>query len=69
MCLLQRSSFRAEKLEQPCLAAAENHRLQRGTGLCRLVEVEAPKAENTGPVSISPDSLVRLDRALTVSLW
>jgi glycosyltransferase involved in cell wall biosynthesis len=61
-------SSSAEKLEKLCLAAAENHRLQQGTGLCRLFEVEAPKTENAGPVSISPDSL-RLDRASTVSIW
>jgi hypothetical protein len=62
-------SCSAEKLEKLCLAAAENNRLQQGTGLCRSFEVEAPKTENTGPVSISPDSLMRLDRASTVSIW
>jgi len=62
-------SCSAEKLEKLCLAAAENHRLQQGTGLCRLFAVEAPKTENTGPVSISPDSLMRSDRASTVSIW
>jgi glycosyltransferase involved in cell wall biosynthesis len=59
----------AEKLEKLCLAAAENHRLQQGTGLCRSSEVETRKTENTGSVSISPDSAVRLDRASTVSIW
>jgi hypothetical protein len=37
--------------------------------LCRLLEVEAPKTENTGPVSISPDLLMRLSLASTVSIW
>jgi hypothetical protein len=59
----------AEKLEKLCLAAAENHRLQQGSGQCRLFEVEPPKTENTGPVSITADSLIGLDRAPTVSIW
>jgi glycosyltransferase involved in cell wall biosynthesis len=59
----------AEKLEKLCLAAAENHRLQQRTGLCRLSEVETRRTENTGSVSISPDSAVRLDRASTVNIW
>jgi glycosyltransferase involved in cell wall biosynthesis len=62
-------SLSAEKLEKLCLAAAENHRLQQGSGRCRLFEVEPPKTENTGPVSITADSLIGLDRAPTVSIW
>jgi glycosyltransferase involved in cell wall biosynthesis len=45
--------YSAEKLEKLCLAAMENHRLQQGNGSCRLFQVEVPKTENTGPVSIS----------------
>jgi hypothetical protein len=30
MCLLQRSSYSAEKLDKLCFAAAENNRLQQG---------------------------------------
>jgi hypothetical protein len=56
MCLLQRSSCSAEKLEKLRLAAAENHRLQQGTGLSRLFEVEAPKTENTG---LCPSARIR----------
>jgi glycosyltransferase involved in cell wall biosynthesis len=59
----------AEKLEKLCLASAENHRLQQGSGRLRLFKVEAPKTENTGPVSTSPDSLMKLDRAPTVNIW
>jgi glycosyltransferase involved in cell wall biosynthesis len=62
-------SSSAQKLEKLCLAAAESRRLQQGTGLCRLFEVETAKTENAGPVSISPDSLIRLDRDSTISIW
>jgi len=58
----------AEKLEKLCLAAAENHRLQQGSSRPSF-EVEAPKAANTGRVSISADSLMGLDGAPTVSIW
>jgi glycosyltransferase involved in cell wall biosynthesis len=58
----------AEKLEKVCLAAAKNHRLQLGTGECRLFEVEAPKTDTVGPLSITADSLRRTDRASTVSI-
>ena len=59
----------AEKLEKLCRAAAESHRLQQGSGRCRLFEVEPLKTENTGPVSITTDPLIGLDRAPTVSIW
>jgi glycosyltransferase involved in cell wall biosynthesis len=59
----------AEKLEKLCLAAAENHPFQRGSGRYRLLEGEPPKTENTGPVSIIADSLIGLDRAPTVNIW
>jgi hypothetical protein len=59
----------AEKLEKLCRAAAESHRLQQESGRCRLFEVEPPKTENTGPVPVTADSLIGLDRAPTVSIW
>ena len=34
-----------------------------------LFEIEAAKTQNTGPMSIRPNSLTRLDRAPTVRIW
>lgn len=49
-------SYSAEKLEKLCLTAIENHRLQQGTGICRLFEVEARKTEN---IALTPVSRIR----------
>jgi hypothetical protein len=42
---------------------------ERGRGFVLLDSILPLKTENTGAVSTSPDSLMRLDRASTVSMW
>jgi hypothetical protein len=41
---------------------------ERGRGFV-LSDSIPPKTENTGAVSTSPESLMRLDRASAVSIW